>query len=203
MSKIIFHLVVIAGIFVLPCAAPAVITISGGSGAPLSVSFTSPPGFTMTSAIDHDTNGMQLYLVISDIMSAAENTFSAIPTLDNVQWANDGAGGGNSSDNFTQAVVTYDFAVNDIAPSDLWVWLDTSGQTQINDVITFSSVEFTTGDNFSSTVPDGISVDVFLTNESGVLASNVVSETTNVIPEPAGALLLLLGAVGVVMRTRR
>jgi len=195
---------VIAASLCLSCTAPAVITVAGGSGSPLSISFSSPPAFTISSAVDHDTNGNQLYLVISGIMSPSENNFSGSPTVSNIVWTNDGSGGGNSTDNsVTVSVTTYDFNLNDITASDLWIWLDASGQSQPGDVITFSSIAFTSGGAFSSSIPDGVTVDVFLTDASGNLASDIYQDSIDFVPEPSVAALLLLGALPMMRRRRK
>ncbi|MEP4079840.1 PEP-CTERM sorting domain-containing protein [Haloferula sp.] len=197
--KLNLHIPALVTSLVLSLNASATITVSGGSGSPLSLSFSSPPTFTMTSFIDHETNGNQLYLVVPGIMSATENTFSGSPTVDDVQWSNDGAGGGNSTDNSTISLTTYDFVLNDIATTDLWIWLGTSGQSEVGDTITFTSVNLTSALPFSSVIPDGISVDLFLTDESGNLASNSVSDTISVVPEPSalafGGLALMVAAI--------
>ena len=182
--------------------AEAAITVTGGSGSPLSISFSSPPSFTVTAPIDHDTNGRQLYLVISDIMSTTENNFDGSPVSTSLPWTNNGAGGGNSTDNsITVAVTTYDFVLNDIAPTDLWIWMDASGQSLPGDVISFSSVQLSSTNSFSSVIPSGATVDVFLTDASGNLASNILQETI-AVPEPSAMMFLLLG-VAPMMRRRR
>ena len=193
----------VVGFFCLSSTAPAVITVEGGSGAVLSISFSSPPAFTLSSPINHDNNGHQLYLVISGIMSPSEDNFSGSPPVSNIAWTNDGSGGGDSIDNsVTVSVTTYNVPLNDIAASDLWIWLDTSGQSEPGDVITFSSFSFTSGAAFSSVIPDGITANVFLTDESGNLASNVLEESISVIPEPSAAAVLFLGVLPLLRRRR-
>jgi hypothetical protein len=173
--------------------ANAAITFSGDLVAGLTVSVSSSVNFT----VDQNAGGLgTIYLGFQDVYTS-DQTFDNQSTI--VQPITLTLNGGTpvSANSFLHSNV-----LGEVSPRDFYVGFDFSGQSvSVGDTFVLSSGTATSNPNFD--IPDAVGatveLDLFNSNNGNTLTSGAIVS----VPEPSSAILLGLGALGVLVRRKR
>ena len=165
--------------------AQAVLSFSGGSGTPLTITLSQPLTFTITTA-----ETTLPYFTFKNV----GNVFGSE--------TGDGVTGNityeiNAGGALTFAAAGSDYTGGDTAPTDLSLQSSANSSFVVGDVVTLSAGTETTNDNFAATAPAGGSFTAFIADEAGY------SISTDGVPEPSTWALLGLGVAGLLALTLR
>ena len=167
--------------------AAVAVDITGGNGAPITVTILQPIEYT----VNNGTSFWPVFVLdgAGDFLSIATNSVTGTLSFSVNGGPEQFINRANSE--FTSGVV---------GPDDFYFYLmNSSTQLQTGDTVVLNAGTFTTTGSFAVATPGQISIETFLMGAFG----EQVSGNGVAVPEPGSALLLGLGCAGMFLRRRR